>query len=97
MVKSCEECEYEGGYLEVRKRKLPSSSPRILCKKCYNEIFNKESENLRIIRIRKEKFLRRMYEGVIKKFCREKAIPISVKRYATAVSKRGTIAKDINF
>lgn len=90
MTNCCTECGYEGGFVKVRKRKLPCSSPKILCKNCYNEISQIENEILRKITLRKEKLLRRMYENVIKKFCREKSIPISERRSTTAVSRRGT-------
>lgn len=89
MVRYCSECKKEGDFFEIRTRKLPSSPPRILCKNCFQQISIKENEILRIINNRKEKILRRMYEGVLKKLCRELGISISEKR-TTAVSRRGT-------
>lgn len=46
MSKNCVECETEGGFLEVRKRKLPMSGARILCKNCYKEIAGIENAEL---------------------------------------------------
>ena len=90
MTRKCSECGIEGGLLEIRTRRLPSSPSRVLCKNCYQKISNEENEVIRIINFRKEKILRRMYETVIKRLCREIAVPVSEKRTTTAVSRRGT-------
>ncbi len=90
MVKTCTECGVEGGLLSIRNRKLPISSPRLLCTECYNEIKAKEEEQIRKINNWKVKILRRFYEGTLKQFCREKGISTSERRTTTAVSRRGT-------
>lgn len=90
MAKNCSECGIEGGFLEVRKRSLPMSASRLLCKNCYKGIEEKERAELRQINDWKEAILRRFYEGTIKQFCREMSIPVSEKRWTTAVSRKGT-------
>jgi hypothetical protein len=90
MVRYCPNCGKEGSFFEIRTRNLPISSSKVLCNNCYQNIFNKEYETLKIIHIRKEKILRRMYEDVVKRLCREARIPVSENRTTTAVSRRGT-------
>ena len=90
MTKFCQVCGTEGGMLEVRKRKLPLSGQKILCKKCYNELNSKEQAELNLIYQWKETILRRFYEGALKQFCREAGVSVSEKRWTTATSRRGT-------
>ena len=80
MAKNCSECGIEGGFLEVRKRSLPMSASKLLCKNCYKGIEERERAELRQINDWKEAILRRFYEGTIKQFCREMSIPVSEKR-----------------
>jgi len=90
MVRYCSNCGVEGNFLEIRDRSLPLSYAQNLCKNCYKKFYQEESQQLQIINNRKEKILRKMYEGVLKKFCREKAIPTSEQKWSIATSRRGT-------
>jgi len=94
MTRFCPEFGIEGGMLEIRNRKLPLSGQKLLCKNCYKIIHDKEQAELDQIYQWKEKILRRFYEGTVKQFCREAAIPILEKRWTTAKSRHGTRYKE---
>lgn len=90
MVRDCSNCGVQGSFLEIKKRNLPMSPPVILCKNCFNKIYQEQFQRLQIINSRKDRILRKMYESIVKRFCREKGIPISEKKWTVAKSRRGT-------
>lgn len=46
MPRYCQECGIVGGMLEIRKRNMPMSNPRLLCKNCFLTIKSKEQAEL---------------------------------------------------
>jgi len=90
MTRFCQECGIEGGILEIRKRDMPMSNPKLLCKNCFRTIKSKEQTELNQINNWKITILRRFFEGALKQLCREAGVPVSEKRWTTAVSRKGT-------
>ena len=79
----CITCGKEGGFLEVRKRELPSGTKEILCKPCYKEKNKQEMELYKKQQARQneiyeliELILRRMNKDEIVGLCNEKEVPL---------------------
>jgi len=90
MPRCCSECGKEGGFFEIRNQNLPLSNTRLLCSKCYSELFYKEKEEYQKIIQWKNRILRSFYEGTVVQLCREQGIDTMEKRWTTATSRKGT-------
>jgi hypothetical protein len=79
MVRLCSDCGKICGFLEIRKEDSHAGASELLCSNCYARICHWKS-----------RILRTFFEGTLKQFCREFAIPTSEQRSTTARSRHGT-------